>query len=86
MMKKLIIILAIILFLVLAFLVFQSKESFKEIVPPEATGKVDDLNKSLTQELVDTEETLLDDFEVDLIISDEELLNNFGESINENEL
>lgn len=87
MIKKIIIALIIIIVLVvLVLLILQTKESSEEIVPPEATGNVEDLKRALSQELIDMESVLLDESEADLIVSDDELLNNFGQSINEDEL
>lgn len=86
-MKKIIIALIIVIVLVVfAILIFQDKESSEETMLPKATGNVNDLRKALSQELIDIEPILLDESEADLIISDEELLDNFGQSINEDEL
>jgi len=86
MVKKIIIALIIVVLIVLAVLYFQTKEPSEEIVPPEATGNVDDLKEALLQELVNMESVLLEELEVASVLSDSELLDGFGQSINEDEL
>lgn len=85
--KKIIIaLIVVIVLIVLAVLLFQTKELPEEIIPPKPTGNVEDLKEALSQELVDMESVLLEESEADLIISDSELLDDFGQSINEDEL
>lgn len=57
------------------------------IVPPVATGNVNDLVKALTREISDEQE-LLNEEEADagLILSDSKEISDFDQSINENEL
>lgn len=79
------IIILLILLLVWYFLPKQPEES--EIVLPEATGNVDDLENALLMELADIESMLLEeDLDADLIISDNVEIDNFGQSVDENEL
>jgi len=57
------------------------------LVPPAATGNVNDLVEALLREISD-EQGLLNEEEVDaeLILSDSKEISDFGQSINENEL
>jgi len=57
------------------------------IVPPEATGDIDDLEDALNKEMLD-EDTLIDeeDSDADIIESDNSEIDEFGQSVDEEEL
>ena len=59
----------------------------EEIIPPPATGNIDDVVNALTKEFVDEESVVnQENSEVDLVIGDNQEINDFGQSVNENEL
>lgn len=85
--KKLIIIALVLIIIAFAIYYYSSPKSKAEIIPPEATGKVDDLEKSLLQEIEDMDNLFSEeDAEANLILSDDLEINDFGQSINENEI
>lgn len=80
-------ILALAVVLAVYFLSKQELAVIREIIPPPATGNIDDVVNALTKESVDEELVVnQEDDEVDLIISDSQEINDFGQSVNENEL
>jgi len=92
--KILIVILAaVIVIAVVYFLARQEPESFSDveseegITPPLATGKIADLENALMKEIAD-EEFLLNEENSDalLIISDDDEINDFGQSVDEKDL
>lgn len=62
----------------------QGKEA--EITPSEATGKVSDLVDSLEKEIIDEMNLVYEEDEAELITSDAEEINNFGQSADDVEL
>lgn len=59
----------------------------KEIVPPPATGNVDDLVGALLSEITDEESVLKgEEGNASLITNDSQEIGNFSKSINESEL
>lgn len=65
----------------------QEEEREEEITPPLATSNVGDIVNALTKELLDEKMLLLEEEEdINLIISDDEEIKGFDQSINENEL
>lgn len=59
----------------------------KEIVPPPATGNIDDVADALIKETADESSLLLEEEnDVRLITTDSQEIGDFGQSINENEL
>lgn len=64
-----------------------SKKQAEEIVPPLATGNIDDVVDALLKELLDEEALLVEEErDVGLVTSDNKEINNLGQSVNENEL
>ena len=58
-----------------------------EIVPPPATGNIDDLVDALMKEIADIESLLAgEDSDAALISADSQEIGDFGQSVNENEL
>lgn len=70
----------------LDLLEFSKKEELG-IVPPLATGNIDDAIDSLLKELADIESLFIEEEEdAELIISDMQEISDFGQSIDESEL
>lgn len=65
----------------------EEEEREEEITPPLATSNVGDIVNALMKELLDEKMVLLEEEEdINLIISDDEEIKGFDQSINENEL
>lgn len=66
---------------------FPGVENREEITPPPATGKIVDLENTLLKEIADGE-FLLEEEDKDalLIISDDDEINDFGQSVDEKDL
>lgn len=88
---------AAIVFAILAYYLFlperpvidrrSGKVQMQEIVSPQATGDIDDVVNALMKELLD-EESLLTEEEIDtaFVTTDGQEIDDFGQSINEDEL
>lgn len=65
----------------------QEEEREEEITPPLATSNVGDIVNALMKELLDEKMLLLEEEEdINLIISDDEEIKEFDQSVNEDEL
>lgn len=87
--KNLIFILVLIIIIAILYFLYSFFGGSQEegITPPEATGNVEDVEDALLQELTDMENIFLEeDASADLILSDDSILDDFGQSINENDL
>lgn len=88
-------IVVIIAVIVIGVVYFLSKQSLKEvsittpkeIIPPKATGNVNDLADALIKEISD-ENLVLNEEDIDtaLVTTDSQEINDFGQSIDESEL
>ena len=59
----------------------------KEIIPPPATGNIDDAVDALLKELIDEEPLFMEEEDdIELLIADEQEISDFGQSIDESEL
>ncbi|KPJ55347.1 hypothetical protein AMJ47_00545 [Parcubacteria bacterium DG_72] len=78
----LIVIIGIAAFLILNPLKPAGPEEGEEagITPPEATGNINDLTDALEKEIIDELNLVYEDDEADIIISDTEEINDFGQS------
>jgi len=52
----------------------------EEIIPPAATGQISDLADALEKEIIDEMDIVYEEDESDLIISDSEEINDFGQA------
>jgi len=94
--KSKIVLIIIILILglgILGFLYYQTlepaspKENGEEgIIPPEATGNINDLTDALEKEIIDEMNTTYEEDEANLIISDTEVIDDFGQMADDPEL
>lgn len=76
----LIVIIALVAFFVFNPLDVLNPEGQAEITPPAATGDIDDLVDAMEKEIVDEMNLVYEEDEADLIISDMEEINDFGQS------
>ena len=58
----------------------------EEIIPPEATGDINDLTDALEKEMIDEMNTIYEEDEANLIISDTEAIDSFGQTADDVEL
>lgn len=66
---------------------FSGRTMVREIVPPPATGNIDDVIDALMKELSDEESLFVkEEGDVVLITGDSQEIDDFGQSINESEL
>lgn len=82
-----VIIIGVVYFVSRDFLSDQLDQVTGRITPPRATGNVGDLEDALLKELSDMETLFTEEvIELDAMMSDKVEINNFGQSIKEDEL
>jgi flagellar basal body-associated protein FliL len=72
-----------------AFLIFNNLNPQQEetgIVPPQATGKLSDLTNALNKEVTDEMNLVYEEDDANLITSDTDLINDFGQSADDSSL